>query len=194
MKKIKEIIIFIIFFAFRGMSEYKIAVLGDSGVGKTSCIIQYVQNIFADGLDETMEDSYRKMIDINGNTCLLDIHDTCGEETAIMEGFVRGIQGFILMYSITSPDSLSKLSKMRDNIVRIKDVDSVPIVLVGNKSDLKKERIVSLEQGQKLSTAFACPHFESSAKERINIEELFIQITNLIIHYNDSNSQIRTTK
>ena len=176
------------------MSEYKIAVLGDSGVGKTSCIIQYVQNMFADGLDETMEDSYRKMIDINGNTCLLDIQDTCGEETAIMEGFVRGIQGFILMYSITSPDSLRKLSKMRDNIVRIKDVDSVPIVLVGNKSDLKKKRIVSLEQGQKLSTAFACPLFESSAKERINIEELFIQITNLIIHYNDSNSQIRTTK
>lgn len=81
-------------------------------------------------------------------------------------------QGFILTYSITSPPTLFDLVDLRDHIIRVKDTDNIPIVLVGNKCDLEDERAVGKEEGQKLARQWNCTFMETSAKLKINVSEV----------------------
>ena len=81
-------------------------------------------------------------------------------------------QGFILAYSITSPSSLNDLIDLREHLIRVKDNDNIPIVLVGNKCDLEDERAVGKEQGQKLAREWNCSFMESSAKLKVNVSEV----------------------
>ena len=68
------------------MREYKIVVLGSGGVGKSALTVQFVQGIFVEKYDPTIEDSYRKQVVIDGETCLLDILDTAGQEVGVEDG------------------------------------------------------------------------------------------------------------
>lgn len=81
-------------------------------------------------------------------------------------------QGFILVYSITSQASFNDLIELRDQILRVKDTPNVPMVLVGNKCDLEDERVVSKERGQALAREFNCTFMETSAKNRVNVDEV----------------------
>lgn len=86
------------------MREYKLVVLGSGGVGKSALTVQFVQNIFVDKYDPTIEDSYRKQLEIEGEQCMLEILDTAGTEqfTAMRDLYMKNGQGFILVYSITA--------------------------------------------------------------------------------------------
>lgn len=76
-------------------------------------------------------------------------------------------QGFLLVFSITSQSSLSELSELREQIIRIKDDDSVPIVIVGNKSDLESERKVTRAEAFGVSQSWGnAPYYETSARRR----------------------------
>ena len=100
--------------------------------------IQLIQNHFIDEYDPTIEDSYRKQVTIDDETCLLDILDTAGQEeySAMRDQYMRTGQGFILVYAITSRSSFDEIVTFKDQILRVKDKDRVPMVLVGNKCDL----------------------------------------------------------
>ena len=160
------------------MSEYKLVILGDGGVGKSASVIQFTSNHFVEEYDPTIEDSYRKRCTIDDEACVLDILDTAGEEeyAAIREQYMRGGQAFLMMYSITSRRSLDKLSELRDQLLKVKDEYYVPMVLAGNKCDLGIERQVSTEEGREIANLFGCPFFETSAKERINIQESYYEV------------------
>lgn len=84
-------------------------------------------------VDPTIEDSYRKQVTIDNNTCLLDILDTAGQEeySAMRDQYMRTGQGFILTYAITSRQSYDEINVFREQIHRVKDADHVPIVLAG---------------------------------------------------------------
>jgi len=157
------------------MTEYKLVIVGGGGVGKSALTIQLIQNHFIDEYDPTIEDSYRKQVTIDEETCLLDILDTAGQEeySAMRDQYMRTGQGFALVYAITSRSSFDEISSFRDQILRVKDKDKVPMVLVGNKCDLESERQVTTSEGQELAKTFGCPFFESSAKTRVNVEESF---------------------
>ena len=89
---------------------------------------------------------------------------------------MRSGQGFVLVFSLTQLGSVNELGPLREQIVRIKD-KQVPIVLVGNKSDLKSERQVPREIGTNLSRAWGnVPYYEASARKRINVDEIFADI------------------
>ena len=87
--------------------------------------------------------------------------------------YMRTGQGFLLVYDITNYHSFEDLNRFRDQICRVKDKDSVPTVLIGNKCDLEIDRIVSVEEGKELAGNFNCPFFETSAKNRVNVDESF---------------------
>lgn len=82
-------------------------------------------------------------------------------------------EGFLIIYSVTSRASFDRVEKFRNQVVRVKDTESVPIVLVGNKIDRVHEREVSTQQGAELARRMGCLFRETSAKTRENIEEAY---------------------
>jgi GTPase KRas protein len=169
------------------MTEYKLVIVGGGGVGKSALTIQLIQNHFIDEYDPTIEDSYRKQVTIDAETCLLDILDTAGQEeySAMRDQYMRTGQGFILVYAIISRASFDEISSFREQILRVKDKDKVPMVLVGNKSDLESDRQVTTAEGQNLAKQFGCPFMESSAKTRTNVEEVFFELVREIRKENE---------
>eukprot|EP00295_Goniomonas_pacifica_P030319 CAMPEP_0175927196 /NCGR_PEP_ID=MMETSP0108-20121206/16593_1 /TAXON_ID=195067 ORGANISM="Goniomonas pacifica, Strain CCMP1869" /NCGR_SAMPLE_ID=MMETSP0108 /ASSEMBLY_ACC=CAM_ASM_000204 /LENGTH=185 /DNA_ID=CAMNT_0017250483 /DNA_START=96 /DNA_END=653 /DNA_ORIENTATION=- len=160
------------------MTEYKLVVVGVGAVGKSALTVQFAFNQWVQEVDPTIEDSYRKACLINGENCLLDILDTAGQEefSAMRDSYMRTGQGFLLVYDITSQSSFDELEALRDQILRVHDVEHAPIVIVGNKSDLECERQVTQAQARDLAMSWFVPVFETSAKTRINVEECFYEL------------------
>ncbi|ULT94082.1 hypothetical protein L5515_010667 [Caenorhabditis briggsae] len=166
------------------MREYKIVVLGSGGVGKSALTVQFVQGIFVEKYDPTIEDSYRKQVEVDGQQCMLEILDTAGTEqfTAMRDLYMKNGQGFVLVYSITAQSTFNDLMDLRDQILRVKDTDEfqVPMILVGNKCDLEDERVVGKDQGQNLARQFGSAFLETSAKAKINVSEVFYDLVRQI--------------
>ncbi|KAL6740561.1 hypothetical protein Aduo_013905 [Ancylostoma duodenale] len=160
------------------MREYKIVVLGSGGVGKSALTVQFVQGIFVEKYDPTIEDSYRKQVEVDGQQCMLEILDTAGTEqfTAMRDLYMKNGQGFVLVYSITAQSTFNDLMDLRDQILRVKDSDEVPMILVGNKCDLEDERVVGKDQGLNLARQFGSAYLETSAKAKINVNEVFYDL------------------
>ena len=166
------------------MTEYKLVIVGGGGVGKvifvepfsfsqkhskffifqSALTIQLIQNHFIDEYDPTIEDSYRKQVTIDDETCLLDILDTAGQEeySAMRDQYMRTGQGFILVYAITSRSSFDEIVNFREQILRVKDKDRVPMVLVGNKCDLVSLNFKTIFHSFSFSSV--CLHFISFFK------------------------------
>ncbi|XP_025107794.1 ras-related protein Rap1 [Pomacea canaliculata] len=164
------------------MREYKLVVLGSGGVGKSALTVQFVQGIFVEKYDPTIEDSYRKQVEVDGQQCMLEILDTAGTEqfTAMRDLYMKNGQGFLLVYSITAQSTFNDLQELREQILRVKDTDDVPMLLVGNKCDLEDERVVGKDQGQNLARSFNCAFLETSAKAKINVSEIFMDLVRQI--------------
>lgn len=94
----------------------------------------------------------------------------------MQDQWMREGKGFLLAYSVTSRPTFEEISTFKEKILRAKDLDSVPMVLVGNKCDLESERQVSTQEGQALANQWGCPFMETSAKEKINNEDCFFQV------------------
>lgn len=158
--------------------EYKLVVLGGGGVGKSALTIRLVTDNFLDEYDPTIEDSYRKQVMIDDETALLDILDTAGQEefSSMQDQWMRDGQGFLLVYNIVARPTFDEVSVLYDKILRTKDTDKVPIVLVGNKCDLKDQRQVEYQEGAELAKAWGCSFFETSAKIKLNNEACFFEL------------------
>lgn len=101
-------------------------------------------------------------------------------------------QGFLLVFSITSMNSLSELHELRDQIVRIKDDPHVPLVIVGNKSDLEEDRAVSRSRALQASQSWNnAPYFETSARSRRNVDDAFVNLCRQIIRKDVATRQVR---
>ena len=119
---------------------------------------------------------------IDDEVSILDILDTAGQEeySAMREQYMRNGEGFLLVYSITSKSSLDELMTYYQQILRVKDTDYVPIVVVGNKSDLENEKQVSYQDGLNMAKQMNAPFLETSAKQAINVEEAFYTLARLV--------------
>lgn len=177
--------------------EYKIVIMGDIGVGKTHLLLQMLQNCYlSDLVDENEEpipeESYRKLVTVDQETCLLDILDTVTtfneegtvEMTSMMLNMYTNKEesvGFLLTYSVSSRKSFNNIQKYKEWILHqrrnfLKN-NRFPVVLVATKCD-ETAREVSKEEGENLAREllYDCPFIESSAKVRTNIEESFFTI------------------
>lgn len=185
------------------MTLYKLVVLGDGGVGKTALTIQLCLNHFVETYDPTIEDSYRKQVVIDHQSCMLEVLDTAGQEeyTALRDQWIRDGEGFVLVYSITSRNSFTRIQKFHAQVQRVKESGSassptgpsylpptlnspsfgpVPVMLVGNKADKHHEREVSSQEGQALAKELGCEFVEASAKNCINVEKAFYDVVRLL--------------
>ncbi|CAK7568523.1 MAG: RAS1 protein [Sporothrix epigloea] len=172
--------------ASKFLREYKLVVVGGGGVGKSCLTIQLIQSHFVDEYDPTIEDSYRKQCVIDDEVALLDVLDTAGQEeySAMREQYMRTGEGFLLVYSITSRQSFEEITTFQQQILRVKDKDYFPMVVVGNKCDLESEREVTRQEGEALARSFGCKFIETSAKSRINVDQAFYDIVREIRRYN----------
>lgn len=137
-------------------------------------------NHFVETYDPTIEDSYRKQVVLDGQPATLEVLDTAGQEeyTALRDQWIREGEGFLLVYSITSRSSFSRIRSFYNQIQRVKeDDDPFSVVIVGNKSDRgSEEREVSTQEGEALAEELGgVPFFESSAKLNIHIEAAFFE-------------------
>eukprot|EP00003_Mantamonas_plastica_P019581 TRINITY_DN318_c0_g1_i10.p1 TRINITY_DN318_c0_g1~~TRINITY_DN318_c0_g1_i10.p1 ORF type:complete len:1313 (-),score=487.63 TRINITY_DN318_c0_g1_i10:725-4663(-) len=116
-------------------------------------------------------------------TVLIDLLDTYydTEYSVMMDQYYRDGQGFLLVYAINNRTSLDEIFEIRERILRVKDVDNVPMMVVGNKCDLEEDRQVTKEEGQDLADSIQAVGFmETSAKHRINIEESIMHLASHI--------------
>ena len=98
---------------------------------------------------------------------------------------MRSGQGFICVYAVTSRAAFDEIAGFRLQILRVKDEDTVPMVLAGNKCDLEEGRQVTTIEGENLATKIGCPFYETSAKSRINVEEIFYECVREIRKYHE---------
>lgn len=91
-----------------------------------------MQSIFVEKYDPTIEDSYRKQIEVDGIQCILEILDTAGTEqfTAMRDLYMKNGQGFLLVYSITSKPTFNDLYDLREQILKVKDGEAVSIMVI----------------------------------------------------------------
>ncbi|KAG9240412.1 ras family-domain-containing protein [Calycina marina] len=156
----------------------KVAVLGDGGVGKTALISRLRFKEFVIESDPTIEDSCTIDVVVDDQQCTFEILDTAGvdEYSNLIDGWIRGNDGFILVYSISSRLSFARIQGLYDQIQQIKKLNhphinsQVPITLVGNKVDITK-RMVSFLEGKDMARNLGCAFLEASAKDGGNFEE-----------------------
>jgi len=167
--------------------QYKLVVVGGGGVGKSALTIQFIQSHFVQDYDPTIEDSYRKQCVIDDRVAHLDILDTAGQEefSAMREQYMRTGEGFLLVFSVTDRSSFEEIPRFHTQILRVKDKDEFPMILVGNKSDLEAERTVSTAEAQELGRKIHIPYLESSAKMRINVDASFHDLVRSIRRSNE---------
>jgi len=105
---------------------------------------------------------------------VVEIIDTAGQEefsAGLHDKFIRQGEGFILVYSITAASSLEKIKEVREKIIFSKNASSVPMIIVGNKKDLEKERKVDTATVEALAQQWGCVFLEASAKTGENVQE-----------------------
>ncbi|XGW17843.1 hypothetical protein V3C99_002449 [Haemonchus contortus] len=158
---------------------HKVIMVGTGGVGKSALTLQFMYDEFVEEYEPTKADSYRKKVVLDGEECSIDILDTAGQEdySAIRDNYYRSGEGFICVFSILDMDSFDATTEFREQILRVKNSDnSIPIVLVGNKADLRDERVVPLEMARQRAERWGVPYVETSAKRRENVDKVFYDL------------------
>ena len=161
---------------------FKILTLGESGVGKTCILRRFVENKFLKNHLATIGIDFRaKTIPINGYEVKLKIWDTAGEERFrnITNQYYKGADGIILVFDLTNFDTMNKIRDWYNQIKNNTSSNDIGLVLVANKSDLKRE--VSNEECLNLSKELNIKLYETSALTGEGVNEIFEYITQEII-------------
>ncbi|XP_017484105.1 PREDICTED: ras-like protein 2 [Rhagoletis zephyria] len=164
------------------LQTYKLVIVGGGGVGKSALTIQFIQSYFVTDYDPTIEDSYTKQCVIDDVPAKLDILDTAGQEefSAMREQYMRSGEGFLLVFALNDHSSFDEIPKFQKQILRVKDRDEFPMLMVGNKCDLEQQRQVSLDEAQTISRNLLIPYIECSAKLRVNVDQAFHELVRIV--------------
>ncbi|MBZ3869028.1 DNA repair and recombination protein RAD54B [Sciurus carolinensis] len=161
-----------------GNTYYRVVLIGEQGVGKST-----LANIFA-GVHDSMdsdcevlgEDTYERTLIVDGESAtiiLLDMWENKGENEWLQDHCMQVGDAYLIVYSITDRASFEKASELRIQLRRARQTEDIPIILVGNKSDLVRCREVSVSEGRACAVVFDCKFIETSAAVQHNVKELF---------------------
>ena len=157
------------------MSSFKIILLGDTTVGKTSLIIRFCENVFKEQSISTIGvDTKTKYVRHNGKKIELELWDTAGQERfkSLAKNCFQGADGIILMYDITQKKTFTNIKQWLTNINESIDIKKVAIIVIGNKLDLPDIE-VKKEMGEKFCEHHNLQLIETSCKDNINVGEAF---------------------
>ena len=166
--------------------KLKLLIIGDSNVGKTSMLLNYTDNYFPESHLATIGVEYKvKELKTNKFNIALQIWDTAGQERfrSITKSFFRNTNGILFVYDITSRRSFQSVKDwIKDSEMHDSGFEKI---LVGNKIDLEEKREVQTDELKEYGTKKKIDIIETSAKERINIDEAFQKIVDLILGNKD---------
>ena len=167
---------------------YKILILGDGSVGKTSFLTRYADNSFQESVLSTIGVDYKlKNVQLDdGRTVKLQIWDTAGQDRfrSIAKNYYKGANGIVVVFSVIDKESFKNVRTWISQIKEEVD-EKVTIILVGNKIDREDARVVSKEKGEELAKEFGLPFFECSAKTGVNITTAFNELVKRVVEISD---------
>ncbi|KAK0143673.1 Ras-related protein Rab-3D [Merluccius polli] len=161
---------------------FKLLIIGNSSVGKTSFLFRYADDSFTSAFVSTVGIDFKvKTVFRNDKRIKLQIWDTAGQERyrTITTAYYRGAMGFLLMYDITNQESFNAVQDWATQI-KTYSWDNAQVILVGNKCDLEDDRIVPTEDSQRLAEDLGFQFFEASAKDNINVKQVFERLVDII--------------
>jgi small GTP-binding protein len=182
--------------------EFKLVVFGAGGVGKSSLIIQLINNEFSEKYDPTLEDTYQKDLHVNDIKFRVNLVDTAGQEEYqnLRSKYTTDGDAFIIVYSVTDQSTFDEVEKFLDTIFQGKatkpgqDTKAIvlctPILVIGNKTDLHERREVPFQEAHDMCTKYGIAHFECSAKKRENVEKSFEDICEQVLLKTKGNSKV----
>ena len=176
--------------------QFKLLLIGEQAVGKSSLMNRYVDNVFEINIMGTAGlDLKKKIVEINNEKIKIYIFDTAGQERfrTIAKNQYKKADAIIIIYDVTDRKSFESVN---DWIVSIKsDVDPVTErLLIGNKIDLVSERTVAQEEGVKIAEKYGMPFIETSAKESLNVKEAFLKVINTLYYKEIGNNKGKENK
>ena len=164
-------------------SLFKILLLGDSGVGKSSIIIRYIENNFSNNLMNSIGVDFKlKNIEVDSKKIKLQIWDTAGQERfkTITTSYYKGAHAILIVFDITDRDSFDHVKNWMADIDKFAK-EGVLRILVGNKCDLVNNRKIEMEEAKEIANKYGIKYIETSAKDTINIDDLFISTTKYLL-------------
>ena len=178
-------------------SLFKILLLGDSGVGKSCIILRYIENNFSTNLMNSIGVDFKlKNIELDNKKIKLQIWDTAGQERfrTITTSYYKGAHAIIICFDITDRGSFEHIRNWMADIDKFAK-EGVLRILVGNKCDLEHTRQVRKEEGNEIANNYGIKYIETSAKDTINIEDLFISTAKTLLskQVNSSGGKISQT-
>jgi small GTP-binding protein len=177
------------------MEKTKLILVGESGVGKTSIINQFLSKTFDSNITTSLTcDKWEKTIKLKDNKYLnVDIWDTAGQEKfrAINKIFLKNTQIALLVYDITDKNSFEQLKYWYDIINEINKNEKIIFGIVANKSDLYKKQKVFQEEGENFAQKYCrnSSFFESSALDYEKIENIFVEISEIYVNRNGKTNE-----
>lgn len=161
---------------------FKLLIIGNSAVGKTSFLFRYADDSFTSAFVSTVGIDFKvKTVFRNDKRVKLQIWDTAGQERyrTITTAYYRGAMGFILMYDITNEESFQAVQDWSTQ-VKTYSWSNAQVILVGNKCDMEEDRVVTYDRGKQLADQLGLEFFETSAKDNINVKEVFERLVDII--------------
>ena len=155
--------------------KIKIIVVGDSGVGKTNLINRFATDKFDTNSKATIGVEFvYKTLKIGKEVIKVEVWDTAGQERyrSITSSYYKGARGAIIVYDITNDDSFHNVESWMNEVVK-KGKKDIQFLLLGNKSDLVNDRLVSEEKGIEKARELNMRLFEASALDKTNVNEAF---------------------
>jgi len=179
------------------MTISTLVIIGTTGCGKSCLCIRFIVDRFITSYELTLEDLYRKQVEVDGEVSVMDIFDTAGlnEFHLLRDGYIRQGNGFIFVYALDYKNSFLEVQKQFDHVMRIKDSDEpVPCVLVATKSDLEDRREVTMEEGRQLAQVIGASFFEVSSLTGKNVTEVFHQMIREVRKRESAVANVKETK